>query len=322
MLTYLLTYLPVLGAKSAIANPSGHSQEESWFPFYHRTLLQRYVCQSPGRPALKHVSRCLSVCLCMCVWVCVCVCVSVWYITQQTEWWCRVLVSVWFAQSMRRQTHQDTVQWDRSVTFFSRFNHVRRACFTTWPSFDWCCHSIVIVAFHWTVMAGAVLTVTSFLTLFHISSTQTRQQGSFPAVFDVSRDQQVLSEPSSAVCGLPTASAFCSSTTSVTSVRQCRLVPCTGQCPTRTATPSHVDLLLYVRSATCVVRDDVNVHPHSSHQHAFSVKILRSVALSDHTQCYIRPPVKPTLGADGSFTFTFWVWINSNNSGSVPLFDV
>jgi len=171
-------------------------------------------------------------------------------------------------------------------------------------------------------MADAVLTVTSFLTLLHISATQTHQQGSFPAVFDVSRDQQVLSEPSSAVCGLPTASAFCRSTTSVTSVRQCQLVPCTGQCPTRTATPAYIDLLLSVRSATCVVRDYVNVQPYSSHQNTFSVTFLRPVALSDHTQCYIRPPVKPTLGSDGSFTVTFWVWINSNNSGSVSFFEL
>ena len=160
-------------------------------------------------------------------------------------------------------------------------------------------------------MSAFLLTVTSFLTLINISASQTHHPGSFPAVFDVSRDQQVLSYPSSAVCGLPTPSAFCRSTTSVSSVRQCQLVACTSQCPTRTATPAYVDLLLSVTSGRCVVRDYVNVQPFSS-QRAFSVLFL---ALPDHTHCYIRPLVKPTVASDGSFSITFWVWINSNNSG-------
>jgi len=163
--------------------------------------------------------------------------------------------------------------------------------------------------------AGSEMMLRLLLTYLLVSTTQTQQVG-FPAVIDVSRDQQVSSEPSSSVCGLPTVSTFCRSTTSSLSVSECHLASCTSQCPSRTASPAYVDLLLSVTSGTCVVRDHVNVSPHST-VNDFSVLFLLSVALSDPTTCYIRPPVNPTLGADGSFTLTFWVWLNTNANGCV-----
>jgi len=164
-------------------------------------------------------------------------------------------------------------------------------------------------------MAACRLTVPSFLLCTYILVTQAQQSG-FPEVFDVSRDQQVLSVPASAVCGLPTVSAFCRSTTSVTSVSRCLLSSCTGECPRRMATPAHLDLLFSVRSSTCVVRDYVNVRPGSSPL-AYSVRFLHSVAKTDSATCYVRPPVTPRLSSDGSFTVTFWVWLDTNSTGFV-----
>ena len=167
-------------------------------------------------------------------------------------------------------------------------------------------------------MATDLLTliVRLILTLIYSIPEVQTQQPAYPGAFDVSRDQPVTSDPSSAVCGLPTASAFCRSTTSSSSVSRCLLVSCTSQCPSRTATPPYVDLLLSVTSGSCVVRDYVNVKPNST-QHAFSIHFLRSIALSNPTTCYIRPPVTPILGSDGAFTLAFSTWLNSNNTGFV-----
>jgi len=159
-------------------------------------------------------------------------------------------------------------------------------------------------------MAVGLLTL---LTCVYMSAAQLT---SFPGLLDVSRDQPVTTSPSSAVCGLSTVSSFCRSTTSGSSVSRCLLTSCTSQCPTRTASPAYVDLLLAVRSGPCVVLDYVNVRPGSAGR-VYSILFLRSVAESNPSTCYIAPSVKPTLGSDGSFTATFWIWLNSNNTGFV-----
>jgi len=168
-------------------------------------------------------------------------------------------------------------------------------------------------------MAVGLSTLLTVTVLTYVCTSSA--QSAFPEVLDVSRDQPVTTEPSSAVCGLSTVSSFCRSTTSPSSVTQCLLASCTSQCPTRTATPAYVDLFVSVRSGSCVVLDYVNVRPRSPRR-AYSVLFLRSVAETDPSTCYVRPPVNPVIGSDGSFTVTFWIWLNSNNTGFVQSFSV
>jgi len=167
-------------------------------------------------------------------------------------------------------------------------------------------------------MTCGPLAVSLFTTCVYISTVQTQQAG-FPPVVDVSRDQPVMSHPSSAVCGLPTESSFCRSRSSSSPASECEVALCTSECPVRSATPSHVDLLSAVRSARCVVRDERNVKP-TNGTSQFSVLFRKSVAMSDPATCYLRPPVNPTLGARGSFTFTFWIRLDSTNTRFVYTF--
>jgi len=162
------------------------------------------------------------------------------------------------------------------------------------------------------LLTVTTLTLVTLLTCVGMSTAQ----GAFPDLLDVSRDQPVSTVPSSAVCGLSTVSAFCQSTASPRSVTQCRLFTCTSQCPTRTATPANLDLLVSLRSGSCAVLDYVNVRPGSSDR-AYCVLFLRSVVVSNPSSCYVSPTVNPTLSSDGSFTVTFWVWLDSNNTGFV-----
>jgi len=159
-------------------------------------------------------------------------------------------------------------------------------------------------------MAAGLLTL--LMTCVSVLAAAQTRLPAFPEPVDVSRDQPVTSDPSSAVCGLPTDSTFCRNTTA--SKSDCRL--CTGRCPTRTATPAHVDLLASVRSSSCeqIVTDDVNRRPNSSSSSSSSVLFRRSARQSNPTACYIRAAINPTLG---SFTITFWIWPNSSDNGFV-----
>ncbi|XP_076833979.1 usherin-like [Brachyhypopomus gauderio] len=123
-------------------------------------------------------------------------------------------------------------------------------------------------------------------------------QGSFPKMENIGAHRSVSVAPPGATCGVLERSAFCRPARAPDDLVTCSQQFCVQECPYRSSTPSHADLLAAYLGG-CPAGDKQDLHPGAAAGSA-------SFAFRNQTAC-LASPSAPTLGPDGSFTLTLWL---------------
>lgn len=123
-------------------------------------------------------------------------------------------------------------------------------------------------------------------------------QGSFPRLENIAAFKSVSVAPSEATCGIPERSTFCQAAHSKDDLFTCFQQFCIQECPYRSSTPRHTDLLdrhVY----TCLTGESQDLRPGSETGSVSFVFRNQSACLASHSA--------PNLGQAGSFTLTVWL---------------
>lgn len=123
-------------------------------------------------------------------------------------------------------------------------------------------------------------------------------QGSFPRLENIAAYKAVSVAPSEATCGIPERSTFCQAARTQDDLLTCSQQPCIQECPYRSSTPLHTDLLAWYVD-TCLTGESQDLRPGSETGSVSLVFRNQSACLASHSA--------PNLGQAGSFTITLWL---------------
>uniref|UniRef100_A0AAY4ADY9 Usher syndrome type IIa protein homolog n=1 Tax=Denticeps clupeoides TaxID=299321 RepID=A0AAY4ADY9_9TELE len=142
---------------------------------------------------------------------------------------------------------------------------------------------------------------------FYISCCPVAPQGHFPRLQNVGACKPVSAFPPESTCGVPERNAYCQPAATPDDLRTCAQQFCVQECPYRSSSPPHADLLSS-SLGTCVTMDSRDRRPGAEPE-------AGSLIFRNQPDCFASSPV-PNLGSGGSFTLTAWLK-PENGTGTV-----
>uniref|UniRef100_F7ALI8 Usherin n=1 Tax=Xenopus tropicalis TaxID=8364 RepID=F7ALI8_XENTR len=127
-------------------------------------------------------------------------------------------------------------------------------------------------------------------------------QGRFPKLENIGAFKPITTTPAEATCGSPERSVFCQSDIHIKTIQTCTQRLCIQECPHRSKTPTHRQLLQSGLS-NCVKLDQNDLRPSTKGN-------ATSFIFYDHRDCFVAPST-PRTGT----SFTLTVWVNPEREG-------
>ncbi|XP_066526697.1 usherin [Hoplias malabaricus] len=163
---------------------------------------------------------------------------------------------------------------------------------------------LLVRSMYWLLGRKRTVSLLYFLGLF-VSHHPVVPQGSFPKLENIGAYKPVSVEPYGVTCGIPERSAFCKPVKTQEDLLTCSQQFCVQDCPYRSSSPHHIDLLLSSRMGQCPQGDSPDLHPRAE---AGST----SFVFRNQSGC-LASPSAPNLGPAGSFTLTVWLKLEEDS---------